>query len=183
MEFIAPFQRVIQKEEMWQYKYPKTGDYVSARWLFGFIIPFPMVMLTLIYLFKRDKADFMAANLAYSLAVGLNGFITDCMKITVGRPRPDYYWRCFPDGQYNEAMNCTNTNHRDVIQGRKSFPSGHASCEFVYIIPVLSLHFLNKCFFLQLPFSHLASSRFISWENSKYSMKMAVVQELVYHSV
>lgn len=130
MEFLAPFHRIIQPEEVWQYKYPKSGDYVSARWLFGFIIPFPMVFLTLIYLFKRDKADFMAGNLAYSLSVGLNGFITDCMKITVGRPRPDYYWRCFPDGNYNEAMNCTNTNYREVIQGRKSFPSGHASCEF-----------------------------------------------------
>lgn len=143
MEFLAPFTRVVQPEELWQYKYPKSGDYVSARWLFGFIIPFPMAMLTLIYLVKRDKADFMAGNLAYSLAVGLNGFITDCMKITVGRPRPDYFWRCFPDGVVNDAMNCTNPNYREVIQGRKSFPSGHASFAFLSF-GFIAFYFMGK---------------------------------------
>jgi len=129
---------------MWEYKNPRTADYVSPRWLFYFIIPFPMMLSTLIYLWKRDKADFMASNLAYSLGVGINGFITDVIKITVGRPRPDFFYRCFPDGQITDDLTCTNPNLRDVLQGRKSFPSGHASFAFLSF-SFVAFYFMGKC--------------------------------------
>lgn len=69
MELWKPFERVLHEEEMWYYKNPRTKDYVSAKWLFYFIIPFPMIMFTVIYFIRRDKHDFMAGNLAYSLSV------------------------------------------------------------------------------------------------------------------
>ncbi len=49
----------------------------------------------------------------------------------MARPRPDFYYRCFPTEllEVDEtALHCTG-NTVDVEQGLKSFPSGHTGCE------------------------------------------------------
>jgi membrane-associated phospholipid phosphatase len=47
----------------------------------------------------------------------------------ISRPRPDFLARCFPDGDIDDSMVCKG-NEKDVIDGYKSFPSGHSACKY-----------------------------------------------------
>ncbi|PWZ43651.1 putative lipid phosphate phosphatase 3, chloroplastic [Zea mays] len=69
----------------------------------------------------------------FFFAVLVAAFFNDLIKTAVGRPRLDF-WRCFHDEKqlYDQVT-------RDVLchgeknflqDGRKSFPSGHTSCNF-----------------------------------------------------
>lgn len=102
-------------------------------------------------------ADTIDAILSYTLSLLLSANLTNFLKITVGRPRPDTFNRCFPTKSLNSIRNrlflnslpispfrynCENENLMD--DAFKSFPSGHsayiaAACGFC------SLYICGKC--------------------------------------
>ncbi|KAH0557973.1 phospholipid phosphatase 5 isoform X1 [Cotesia glomerata] len=129
LERTEPFNRKIHDDEVWLYKNPKTVSYVPVTVLWSAVFIVPMVVISVSFLIHRDKIDFAQALLAVTLALGLNGVLTNIIKIIVGRPRPDYFWRCFPDGIANAEFNCTGDSH-EIRDGKKSFPSGHSSFAF-----------------------------------------------------
>lgn len=65
----------------------------------------------------------------------LSSFITDVIKNSVGRPRPDLIARCKPKkGTPKRGLitidDCSETNHHVLHDGWRSFPSGHSSFAF-----------------------------------------------------
>ncbi|XP_017044267.1 phospholipid phosphatase 5 isoform X1 [Drosophila ficusphila] len=141
LETMTAFKREIHEEELWLYKNPRRPDIVKGGELLFWVIVAPFLVTIALYWFTKDRRDFRAASWAWTLALCLNGIPTSVLKITVGRPRPDYFYRCFPDGVMvlNTTsssldtsildFNCTGLPW-DINEGRKSFPSGHSSFAF-----------------------------------------------------
>ncbi|BFF89818.1 phospholipid phosphatase 5 [Drosophila madeirensis] len=141
LETMWAFKREIHAEELWLYKNPRRPDIVKGGELLFWVIVAPLIVTVVFYVFTKDKRDFRAASWAWTLALCMNGLPTSMLKITVGRPRPDFFYRCFPDGVMvlNSSsisdgssildFNCTGIAS-DINEGRKSFPSGHSSFAF-----------------------------------------------------
>uniref|UniRef100_A0A0E0DUG6 Phosphatidic acid phosphatase type 2/haloperoxidase domain-containing protein n=1 Tax=Oryza meridionalis TaxID=40149 RepID=A0A0E0DUG6_9ORYZ len=67
-------------------------------------------------------------------SVLITAVLTDAIKDGVGRPRPNFFWRCFPDGipKYNNITRgvICHGDKSVIKEGHKSFPSGHTSWSF-----------------------------------------------------
>ncbi|KAG8231246.1 hypothetical protein J437_LFUL005920 [Ladona fulva] len=129
LEGASPFVRVIHPEELPLYKNPITSSYVPSSVLWPLVFITPTLVILTVFLIQKDKTDASQAILGLSLALSLNGVLTNTIKVIVGRPRPDFFWRCFPDGVANSEMHCTG-DVATIAEGRKSFPSGHSSFAF-----------------------------------------------------
>ncbi|KAH7908222.1 PAP2-domain-containing protein [Hygrophoropsis aurantiaca] len=98
----------------------------------------PFVLQTLINLLTvRSWWDFHHSTLGLFLSLALTGSITQTVKVTVGRPRPDAISRCQPfPGSADPVLGlstvaiCTQTNMAMLEDGWRSFPSGHSSMSF-----------------------------------------------------
>lgn len=69
------------------------------------------------------------------ISMALTTFLTDVIKNSVGRPRPDLIARCKPkeDTPSHTLLTievCTATNSSVLQDGWRSFPSGHSSFAF-----------------------------------------------------
>lgn len=85
----------------------------------------------------RSWWDFHHSTLGLLLSLSMTGTITQLVKVTVGRPRPDLISRCMPVPgsedplwSLSTADICTQTASKILEDGWRSFPSGHSSMSF-----------------------------------------------------
>ncbi|KAI5677492.1 hypothetical protein M9H77_08442 [Catharanthus roseus] len=130
---IHPFYRFVGKDMMTDLKYPMKENTVPIWAVPLYAILLPIAVFLLIYLRRKDVYDLHHSVLGLLFAVLITAVITDSLKNATGRPRPDFFWRCFPDGQdkYDKWGNVDcHGKKSDIREGHKSFPSGHTSWSF-----------------------------------------------------
>lgn len=135
LNVIDPFYRFVGKDMMDDLKYPFKENTIPVWAVPIYAVLFPIVIFSVIYFRRRDVYDLHHAVLGILYAVLITGVITDAIKDAVGRPRPNFFWRCFPDGKevYNPSRHgdvLCHGNKADIKEGHKSFPSGHSSWSF-----------------------------------------------------
>jgi len=147
LNVIDPFYRFVGKGMMTDLKYPLKPNSVPFWAVPIYALLLPMLIFSINYIRKRNLNDLHHAILGLLFAVLITAVITDSIKDAVGRPRPDFFWRCFPDGvdNYNNVtQNVICHGDRKVIkEGHKSFPSGHTSWAFAGL-GYLSLYLAAK---------------------------------------
>ncbi|CBI33615.3 hypothetical protein VitviT2T_021835 [Vitis vinifera] len=130
---IHPFYRFVGKDMMVDLKYPFKNNTVPIWAVPLYSVLLPITIFLIIYFRRRDVYDLHHAILGLLFSVLVTVVITDAIKNAVGRPRPDFFWRCFPDGKdvYDRWGNVICHGEKDTIKdGHKSFPSGHTAWSF-----------------------------------------------------
>uniref|UniRef100_A0A0D3ES77 Phosphatidic acid phosphatase type 2/haloperoxidase domain-containing protein n=1 Tax=Oryza barthii TaxID=65489 RepID=A0A0D3ES77_9ORYZ len=131
---IEPFHRFVGAGMMTDLIYPMKRNTVPI-WAVPIVAVIgPMIVFTVVYFRRRNVYDLHHAVLGILFSVLITGVLTDAIKDAVGRPRPNFFWRCFPDGiavfdNVTTGVIC----HGDasvIKEGHKSFPSGHTSWSF-----------------------------------------------------
>ncbi|XP_040374237.1 lipid phosphate phosphatase 2 isoform X3 [Rosa chinensis] len=134
LNLIEPFHRFVGEDMMTDLKYPLKGNTVPFWGVPIIAILLPLAIIVVYYFIRRDVYDLHHAILGLLFSVFITAVLTEAIKDGVGRPRPDFFWRCFPDGKGvfdPVTKNVMCTGEKSVIkEGHKSFPSGHASGSF-----------------------------------------------------
>lgn len=124
-----PYMYYLSPSDLDSYKRPRRDSFVPVWVMIAIVIFVPLMFFIFTVVVSRNYLDSTQSFLAWTLALSINAFFTETIKLAIGRPRPDFFYRCFPDGKVTEKFTCTKVT-RDIIDGRKSFPSGHSSFSF-----------------------------------------------------
>ncbi|OTB14648.1 hypothetical protein K445DRAFT_134380 [Daldinia sp. EC12] len=134
--FVEPFHRMFYINNL-NISFPHAEIERVPVWLnFVYALFIPLGFLLLYNSLARASFHkHHSAILGLAIALILSSFLTDIVKNTVGRPRPDLIARCkpAPGTKPNVLVTidvCTETDHHTLHDGWRSFPSGHSSFSF-----------------------------------------------------
>ncbi|AEE76067.1 Phosphatidic acid phosphatase (PAP2) family protein [Arabidopsis thaliana] len=134
LNVIEPFHRYIGPDMLTDLTFPFYEDTIPM-WAVPIIcILVPICIFIVYYYYRRDVYDLHHAILGIGFSCLVTGVTTDSIKDAVGRPRPNFFYRCFPNGKpkfHPDTKDVVCHGVKKIIkEGYKSFPSGHTSWSF-----------------------------------------------------
>ncbi|RAL13269.1 phosphatase PAP2 family protein [Aspergillus homomorphus CBS 101889] len=134
--FVTPFHRMFHLDNK-AIQFPfAVVERVPVVWsiVYAGVIPF-LILLVWAATFRPSPHKVQVTLLGFLIAVMLTSLITDIIKNSVGRPRPDLISRCLPrKGTPADSLVawtvCTQSSEHILQEGWRSFPSGHSSFSF-----------------------------------------------------
>jgi len=134
-EGLDPYRHVMYSStdsEIWKYSYPLKSNQVPA-----WAVPTIALLSPLAFIFAWHLSGQITPLEAHHAAVAAmtcvmtTGITTNFIKCNVGRFRPNFVARCWPNGAQPHFLpdgrpECDN-NAVNPLEGMKSFPSGHTA--------------------------------------------------------
>ncbi|KAF8967597.1 lipid phosphate phosphatase 1 [Flammula alnicola] len=142
--------------------HPQNEDQISAFLndtiaLFG-----PLVVIAVIGCVQRSLFIIHHGAIGICATRGLTELVTETLKHSVGRLRPDFLARC----KWDEVIEQCTGKLSTITNGRKSFPSGHSSTAFSGMV-FLSLFIAGQtaawCFSVPKSPGSLRASRMVAF--------------------
>ncbi|KAK0742767.1 phosphatidic acid phosphatase type 2/haloperoxidase [Schizothecium vesticola] len=134
--FVEPFHRMFSLDDL-RISFPHAEiERVPISLDLLYVVLLPILFLTAFNTIARAPSHTHHVTLlGLSISLALTVVLTDLIKNSVGRPRPDLLARCLPlpTAPHNTLVTidvCTQTNHHRLHDGWRSFPSGHSSFSF-----------------------------------------------------
>ncbi|KZT07287.1 lipid phosphate phosphatase 1 [Laetiporus sulphureus 93-53] len=122
---LPPFEREFSRSDpVIDHKHRSSQISGELNWSIALFVPLAVVMATSLY--RRSAVDLHHGCLALLAGRGFSEVITEFLKNRVGRLRPDFLHRCKWDKDVKSCAGDLET----VLDGRRSFPSGHSSTAF-----------------------------------------------------
>jgi diacylglycerol diphosphate phosphatase/phosphatidate phosphatase len=151
-EGLTPYHHVLYSasdNELWKYSYPLRVNQVPAWAVPAISILSPLFAIAVAFLTGHiSLLEAHQAALAATTCVVTTGLTTNFIKIHVGRFRPNFMARCWPDGGAPQFApdgrpQCTD-DAVDPGEGMKSFPSGETFCLNVSPVCVCSIWYHDQ---------------------------------------
>ncbi|KAL9091397.1 MAG: hypothetical protein Q9159_001481 [Coniocarpon cinnabarinum] len=133
--FLTPHYRLIRLSDP-TIQYPHADpETITPLFLFLYGVVLPLVIIIFWILIARLGGHTLHVSLlGLGLSILATGLVTDVIKNSVGRPRPDLLARCRPDESIDRdalvGVEVCTTNGHLLHDGWRSFPSGHSSLSF-----------------------------------------------------
>ncbi|KAI0697825.1 lipid phosphate phosphatase 1 [Cerioporus squamosus] len=122
---LPPFERDFStKDPLIDHKHRPNQISGDFNWTLAFVVP--VAITVVVGLLRRSAHEVHHSLLALYSGRGLCALVTEALKNRIGRLRPDFLDRC----KWDKALKACAGKAESVLDGRRSFPSGHSSTAF-----------------------------------------------------
>ncbi|KAF8239420.1 lipid phosphate phosphatase 1 [Tricholoma matsutake] len=138
--------------------HPHGKDQVSSGLNNTIALWLPILIVTIVGCFRKSFMEIHHGIISVCAGRGLARLITELLKHKIGRLRPDFLARC----RWGEALQACTGEKASILDGRKSFPSGHSSTAFAgmtFLALWLAGQTAAWCFNVPKPTASLLSTR------------------------